>query len=97
VIPPAELGELEAFRSLLSGEEQAKIGGALCTSFEASPGSALFNRALGLGLAEPATEAALDGIDDFFSRRSLAYGIPLTPDASELPGWLEALTSGTRA
>jgi hypothetical protein len=92
VIPPAELGELEAFRSLLSGEEQAEIGGAVCTSFEATPGSALFNRALGLGLAEPATKAALDGIDDFFSRRSLAYGIPLTPDAqpSELPGWLEA-------
>jgi hypothetical protein len=45
VIPPAELGELEAFRSMLSGEEQAEIGGALC----------------------------------------------------ELPGWLEALTSGTRA
>jgi len=32
VIPPAEFGELEAFRSLLSGEQQAKIGGALCTS-----------------------------------------------------------------
>ena len=62
MIPPAELGELEAFRSLLSGEEQAEIGGALCTSFEATPGSALFNRALGLGVAEPATEAALDGI-----------------------------------
>jgi GNAT superfamily N-acetyltransferase len=92
VILPAELGELEAFRSLLSGEEQTEIGGALCTSFEATPGSALFNRALGLGLAEPATEAALDGIDDFFSRRGLAYDIPLTPDAqpSELPEWLEA-------
>jgi GNAT superfamily N-acetyltransferase len=92
VIPPAELGELEAFRSLLSGEEQAEIGGALCTSFEATPGSALFNRTLGLGLAETATEAALDAIDDFFSRRGLAYGIPLTPDAqpSELPEWLEA-------
>jgi GNAT superfamily N-acetyltransferase len=96
VIPPAELGELEAFRSLLSSEEQAEIGGALCTSFEATPGSALFNRALGVGLAEPATEAALDGIDDFYSRRGLAYGIPLTPDAkpSELPEWL--VTRGFR-
>jgi len=36
VIPPAELGELEAFRSLLSGEEQAEIGGALCTTFDAT-------------------------------------------------------------
>jgi hypothetical protein len=76
VIPPAELGELEAFRSLLAAQEQAEIGGALCTSFEATPGSALFNRALRLGLAEPATEAALDRIDDFFSGRGLAYGIP---------------------
>lgn len=92
MIPPAELGELEAFRSLLAGQEQAEIGGALCTSFEATPGSALFNRALRLGLAGPATEAALDRIDDFFSRRGLAYGIPLTPDAQppELPEWLEA-------
>ena len=42
---PTELGELEAFRSLLAGQEQAEIGGALCTSFAATPGSALFNRA----------------------------------------------------
>jgi GNAT superfamily N-acetyltransferase len=91
VIPPTELGELEAFRSLLAGQEQAEIGGALCTSFAATPGSALFNRALGLGLREPATEAALDEIEAFFTRRGLAYGIALTPDAQppELPEWLE--------
>lgn len=92
MIPPAELGELEAFSSLLDGQPQAEIGGAVCTSFEAAPGSALFNRALGLGLAEPATEATLDEIDAFFRARGLAYGIPLTPDAQppELPEWLEA-------
>ncbi|TMM07514.1 MAG: GNAT family N-acetyltransferase [Actinobacteria bacterium] len=92
MIPPAELGELEAFRSLLAGQEQAEIGGALCTCLEATPGSALFNRALGLGLAEPATEAALDEIDAFFTGLGLAYGIPLSPAAqpAELPEWLEA-------
>ena len=92
MIPSAEVGELEAFRSLLAGQEQAEIGGALCTSFALTPGSALFNRALGLGLREPATEAALDEIDAFFTRRGLAYGITLTPDAQppELPEWLEA-------
>jgi GNAT superfamily N-acetyltransferase len=91
VIPPTELGELEAFRSLLAGHAQAEIGGAQCLGFEGAPGSALFNRALGLGLAEPATEAGLDEIDAFFADRGLAYGIPLTPDAEppELPDWLE--------
>jgi GNAT superfamily N-acetyltransferase len=50
------------------------------------------NRALGLGLVEPATEAALDEIEAFFGTRGLAYGVPLTPDAqpSKLPAWLEA-------
>jgi Acetyltransferase (GNAT) domain len=77
---------------MLGGEPEAEVGGAVCTCFEAAPASALFNRALGLGLAEPATEPALDEIDAFFSKRGLAYGIPLTPDAepAELPAWLEA-------
>jgi GNAT superfamily N-acetyltransferase len=91
MIPPTELGELEAFRSLLAAQVQAEIGGAQCLGFEGTPGSALFNRALGLGLTEPATEAGLDEIDAFFADRGLAYGIPLTPDAEppELPDWLE--------
>jgi GNAT superfamily N-acetyltransferase len=77
---------------MLGGEPQREIAGAVCTCFEAAPASALFNRALGLGLAEPATEAALDEIDAFFSKRGLAYGLPLTPDVEppELPEWLEA-------
>lgn len=92
MIPPAELGELEAFRSLLAGHAQAEIGGAVCTCLETAPSSALFNRALGVGLAEPATEAALDEIDAFFAERGLSHGIPLTPEAQprELPRWLEA-------
>ena len=92
VIPPTELGELEAFRNLLAGQAQAEIGGAVCLGFERTPGSALFNRALGLGLGEAATEAGLEEIDAFFIERGLAYGIPLTPDAQppELPAWLEA-------
>jgi len=92
VIPPPELGELEAFRSLLGGQAQAEIGGALCTSFEPTPTSALFNRALGIGLTAPATETELDEIGAFFTARGLAYGITVTPDARppELPAWLEA-------
>jgi acetyltransferase (GNAT) family protein len=92
VIAPTELGELEAFRSILAGQPQAEIEGALCTCLEATPGSAMFNRALGVGLAQPATEAGLDEIEAFFSERGLAYGIPLTPDAQppELSAMLEA-------
>ena len=94
MIPPPELGELEAMRSLLSGPggEVAEIGGAVCTCFRETPSSAMFNRALGLGLAEPATEAGLDEIDAFFTERGVAYGIPLTPKAQppELVQWLEA-------
>jgi GNAT superfamily N-acetyltransferase len=92
VIPPAELGELDAFRSLLAGQVRAEIGGAVCLGFEGTPGSALFNRALGVGLAEPASEEGLSEINAFFTDRGLAYGIPLTPDAQprELPEWLEA-------
>jgi GNAT superfamily N-acetyltransferase len=92
VIPAAELGEREAFRSFLAGQPQAEIGGALCICFEPTPGSAMFNRALGLGLAAPATEADLDEIEAFFADRGLAYGVPLTPDAqpAALPRWLEA-------
>jgi hypothetical protein len=37
VIPPAELGELEAFGSLLAGQAQAETGGALRTGFEGTP------------------------------------------------------------
>jgi GNAT superfamily N-acetyltransferase len=93
-LPPPELGELEAFRSLCSGSEGAyvaDIGGALCTAVEATPRSAMLNRALGLGLRTPATEAALDGIAAFFARHGVAYAITLTPDVApaDLPERLE--------
>jgi hypothetical protein len=93
VIPPPELGELEAFRSLLGGPggEVAEIGGAVCTAFRETPASALLNRALGVGIAEPATKGLLDEIDAFFAERGVAYSIPVTPDShpAELASWLE--------
>jgi hypothetical protein len=63
---PAELGELEAFRDLYAaapegvGARAEEIGGGLCLRLEAAPTSAMFNRALGLGLREAATEEALE-------------------------------------
>jgi GNAT superfamily N-acetyltransferase len=88
-----ELGELEAMRSLLSGPgaEARDVGAALCTCFEATPRSAMFNRVLGLGLSRPATPDDLTDIAAFFAERGVDYGVPLAPDArpSELPSWLE--------
>jgi GNAT superfamily N-acetyltransferase len=94
VIAP-ERGELEAFRSLIGGWEEgrvAEIGGALCTSVPAAPGSALLNRALGLGLWQAASEKTLDEIERFFADAGVQYGITVTPDAEprELKAWLEA-------
>lgn len=83
-LPPGELGEREAFRTLLAGQPGAhvrEVGGALCTAFPELRGSALFNRALGTGLAEPATDAGLDEIDGFFGGLGVDYAITLTPDA----------------
>jgi hypothetical protein len=89
-----ELGELEAMRSLFSGPggEEKEVGGALCTCFPAAPASAMFNRALGLGLSRPATPDDLEAIADFFAERQVEYGVPLPPHAqpAELPAWLEA-------
>jgi GNAT superfamily N-acetyltransferase len=98
LIEPAELGELEAFWDFFSnapsdlGAVAEEVGGALCTSVLQAPGSALFNRALGLGLRRAATEADVDAIVDFFDARGVEYGIALHPDArpAELPVWLEA-------
>lgn len=91
-----ELGELEAFRSLIggwNGGRVTEIGGALCTTVPAAPGSALLNRVVGLGLAEPASEEVLDELDAFFAGDGVAYGITVTPDvelgmAGTLPDFL---------
>jgi GNAT superfamily N-acetyltransferase len=90
-----ELGELEAFRSLIGGWDDGRvteIGGGVCTAVPAAPGSALLNRVLGLGLTEPATEKALDEIDAFFADNKASYGLTVTPDVRppELTAWLEA-------
>jgi GNAT superfamily N-acetyltransferase len=93
-LPPSEIGELEAMRSLFSGCDGAhvrEIGGALCIAVDAMPRSAMFNRALGLGIGAAATDDALDEIAAFFGRHGSAYGVTLTPDAepADLPRRLE--------
>ena len=93
---PAELGELEAFHDLYAvaphglGARAQEIGGALCLRLDAAPTSAMFNRALGLGLREPATEEALDEVAAFFGD-GVGWCVALAPHAEppELPSWLE--------
>jgi GNAT superfamily N-acetyltransferase len=93
---PAEVGELEAFRDLYAaapegvGAHAEEIGGGLCLRLEAAPTSAMFNRALGLGLREPATEEALEEVAAFFGDE-VGWCVALAPQARppELPSWLE--------
>jgi hypothetical protein len=93
---PAEAGELAAMRALFAaappelGAVAEEIGGALCISLPAAPTSAMFNRALGLGLDAPATEESLAAIDDFFRARGVEYCVALAPDArpEELVAWI---------
>jgi GNAT superfamily N-acetyltransferase len=96
VIPAAELGELEAFRDLYAaappelGARAEEIGGALCLRLERTPSVTMFNRVIGLGLEEPATEEAVDAV--LGSLRGVRAYVTVAPVArpSELPGWLEA-------
>ena len=94
---PAELGELEAFRDLYAAAPEGvgapraeEIGGGLCLRLKAAPTSAMFNRALGLGLREPATEESLEQVAAFFGDE-IGWCVALAPQArpSELPSWLE--------
>lgn len=83
-LPPAERGELEAFRSLFAAWEDghvAEVGGAVCTAAEQLPRSTMFNRALGLGLAAEATHDVLDAVEAFFSRHHVVAAVTLAPDA----------------
>lgn len=83
-LPPAERGELEAFRTLFAAWDDGhvhEVGGVVCTAAGQLPRSALFNRALGLGLTAPATGETLDEVEAFFARHGVAYAVTLAPGA----------------
>ncbi len=91
-IPPTELIELEAYASCYAlgrGAHVARIGGAAALALPAVP-STMLNRVAGVGLAEPATEAHLDAIDEFFAAFGVEYAIGVSPWAqpAELTGLL---------
>jgi GNAT superfamily N-acetyltransferase len=67
-----------------------ELGGALCLRLDTAPQAVELNRAVGLGLSDPATEAGLDEALRFMDGTSSAVAV--TPDAQppELRTWLEA-------
>jgi len=81
----AELGELEAFRDLYAaaplglGARSKELGDALCLRLEPLAAVTMFNRALGLGLGQPATDEQLDEALDFL-REVHAY-VTVAPEA----------------
>ena len=101
-VHPAELIEIEAMRDLLAaaprpfaaryGLALREIGGATCLALAACPELLLLNRAMGLGLAAPATEDDLAEIVRFYAPLGVPWMVPLGPGARppELAAWLEA-------
>jgi hypothetical protein len=97
----AEFGEANAMADMyaaLSPELRAALGagcerrgGAVVLIMQQVP-YILFNRVIGLGLTEPATEAALDEMLALFEQHGASAAVQLSPPAqpADLPGWLEA-------
>lgn len=65
------------------------IGGGLAVAMEAQENS-FFNRTIGLGIHQPATESDLDAVIAFYAEHDRAsVSIPIAPQArpAELPAW----------
>ena len=96
-VPPAELGELEAFVDLYGaaapglGARVERVGGATCLALAAVPRSAMFNRALGLGLERPATEEDVDEIVRFYRELGVEWcAVAPSAEPAEIGSWLGA-------
>jgi GNAT superfamily N-acetyltransferase len=97
-MPHAERGELEAFRDLYEaappnvGARVEEIGGTVCIALPEQPRSAMFNRALGLGLERPAMRRDLEEITTFFRGHGVECCVALAPQAQPpaVTSWLEA-------
>jgi len=73
------------------GASYQEVGGATATFFEQFPITA-FNRVIGLGLHQPATEAMIDEVIELYSRKNTPFSISLSPTAqpAQLSNWLLA-------
>jgi GNAT superfamily N-acetyltransferase len=74
-----------------TGLHVERIGSAVAVVMERVP-HILFNRVIGLGLREPATEAMVDRIVDLYQPHGVRFAVQLSPAAqpAALPGWLAA-------
>ncbi|HMN27755.1 MAG TPA: GNAT family N-acetyltransferase [Caldilineaceae bacterium] len=96
-----EANEANRFRTTLAcappefaaqyGLSQHEIGGATAFCIEKLP-SPVFNRVIGLGLRQPATEAMIDALIAFYERAQTSFGISVSVAArpAQLPAWLLA-------
>jgi hypothetical protein len=93
-----EFGEAEACADMLLaaaaslGTRVVHIGSAIALVASQIP-IMLFNRVVGLGLREPATEAMLDDVVAMYREAGVTrYAVQISPAArpAELPDWLEA-------
>jgi GNAT superfamily N-acetyltransferase len=82
----AELGELEAFRDFYAaappelGAGMKAIGSALCLRLEPLSSVTMFNRALGLGIGEPARDEQLDAALGFL--QGVQAYVTVAPEAA---------------
>jgi GNAT superfamily N-acetyltransferase len=99
-----EFGEAEAYADFFAAAPPdwnmrvRRIGGAVCLFAPDLP-VMLFNRAIGLGLREPATEAALNEIlAQYRQSGARSFGVQLSPMAQppDLAQWLTARRLTTR-
>jgi len=97
-----EFSEVKAYRSLIraappdslaaNGCRAVAVGSAVAVMAETVINSLNMNRVIGLGVAEPATEAMIEEIVGLYGGRSLSFGIEVGPAArpQELFTWLRA-------
>ncbi len=93
-----EFGEAEAYADFVAAAPPEwsyhveRIGGAVCL-FAPNLPAMIFNRVIGLGVREPATEVVLDGIvAQYRQSGARSFSVQLSPAAQpiDLPQWLAA-------
>ncbi len=70
---------------------QTRVLGSAIVARAAGWNTIHVNRVLGLGIVQPATQALLDQVTDFYRADNLHFAVNLSPAAQppELPSWLE--------
>jgi GNAT superfamily N-acetyltransferase len=81
--PRLELAEAAAYGSFndAAALPVLRVAGATCYATPALSGNTMLNRAVGLGVDGPVTDAVLDEIDAFFREAGVRYGVSLAPQA----------------